>query len=202
MAWKPPSAPIIPDIGEIPHKKEVSDEAREIFANMEPRGPEAIMKNVMERDQEIAEEIIAAGSASEAAVAFLGDLQAADTIKFGPEVFTKDFVALLRDEYDKVKLTLSFNDVLEIVYRVELKTPFFYFGIGTSDDKFIVGLVPIPTWHEEKALSVFDLELYVIPDFLTRIDYGKFDFDPEMTPAQVRREMIKLGFQENHDILV
>lgn len=201
MAWKPDSNKPM-DLGEIPHKKQISDNE---FENMRANAPDRDMHEAQERQHDLEEQILAdivdQGEKYEEVVAFIGGFLGDHEQYNGPGILLDDFIVDLSNELRKnSKVKLGFDEVLDIAYKLNLKPSDFYFGIDVQD-KIIVVIVPIIIWEQEKRLDDRKLEDRIIPNWLIRVSGSRFEIKDDMPPSKVRKELLKAGFVENHDII-
>lgn len=201
MAWKSDSNKPM-DLGEIPHKKQISDDELE---NMRANAPDRDMHEAQERQHDLEEQILAdivdQGEKYEETVAFISGFLDGHEQYNGPGILLDDFIVDLSNELRKnSKVKLGFDEVLDIAYKLNLKPSDFYFGIDVQD-KIIVVIVPIIIWEQEKRLDDRKLEDFIIPDWLNRISKSRFEIKDDMPPSKVRKELLKAGFNENHDII-
>lgn len=200
MAWKPDSNKPM-DLGEIPHKKQISDEE---LANMRVNAPDRDMHEAQEKqaklEEQILSDIVDQGEKYEEAVAFISGFLVGNQQYDGPGILLDDFIVDLSNELRKTpEVKLDFNEVLEIAYKLNLKPSDFYFGIDVQD-KLIVVITPIVIWEQEKRLDDNKLVDHILPDWLDKITGSKFEIKDDMPPSKVRKELLKIGFVENHDI--
>jgi len=200
MAWKPDSNKPM-DLGEIPHKKQISEEE---LANMRVNAPDRDMHEGRERQQELEEQILAdivdQGEKYEEAVAFISGFLVGHDQYAGPGILLDDFIVDLSNELQQTpEVKLDFDEVLDIAYKLNLKPSDFYFGIEVQD-KIIVMITPIVIWEQEKRLDDRKLEDRIIPDWLNRVSGSQFEVKDDMAPSKARKELLKIGFIENHDI--
>ncbi len=200
MAWKPDSNKPM-DLGEIPHKKKISDEE---LANMRVNAPDRDMHEAQEKqaklEEQILSDIVDQGEKYEEAVAFISGFLVGNQQYDGPGILLDDFIVDLSNELRKTpEVKLDFNEVLEIAYKLNLKPSDFYFGIDVQD-KLIVVITPIVIWEQEKRLDDNKLVDHILPDWLDKITGSKFEIKDDMPPSKVRKELLKIGFVENHDI--
>jgi len=201
MAWKPDSNKPM-DLGEIPHKKKISEEE---LANMRVNAPDRDMHEAQEKQHELEEQVLAdivdQGEKYEEAVAFISGFLVGNQQYDGPGILLDDFIVDLSNELQKTpEVKLDFNEVLEIAYKLNLKPSDFYFGIDVQD-KLIVVITPIAIWDQEKRLDDNKLVDHILPDWLDRISGSQFEIKDDMSPSKVRKELLKTGFVENHDIV-
>jgi len=201
MVWKPGNSPQL-DLGEIPHKREISDTE---LANMRAHAPDRDLKEAADeyaaRQQEILDGIVSDGDDAVDALTLINDLQGNEEFGVGPDVIAEDFSEKVETKLEELKSPLDFDVVMDVWYKKELSSSMFYFGISTRDDigAYII-LVSIPYWEEHKCLDDRDLEAYVAPAFLSRIMEAQYEIIGK-SPSKARRELISLGFVENHDII-
>ena len=205
MAWKPPTTTSF-DAGEIPGKGRMSDEQSARLDAGAPQNNTADwlgMKggDMDEFQQAALDQIVAMGDQHEEIMAFIDDLldkKQGDKII---NVFADDHEQNLRDEYDNAKLTATFDDTLEITRTRFIMPSSFHFGIGdpkgTGDINVVI--TPILCWENSKTLEKPDFVKRVAPDFLEYVDDSIYEFK-DMSPSEVRKEMIKRGFVENHEV--
>ena len=201
MAWKPDSNKPM-NLGEIPHKKQISDDELE---NMRENAPDRDMHEAQERQHDLEKQILAdivdQGKKYEKAVAFIGKFLDEHGQYNGPGILLDDFIVDLSNELRKTpKVKLGFDEVLDIAYKLNLKPSDFYFGIDVQD-KIIVVITPIVIWVKEKRLDDNKLVEPFLPDWLDRISGSRFEIKDDMPPSKVRKELLKIGFDENHDII-
>lgn len=201
MAWKPDSNKPM-DLGEIPHKKQVSDEELE---NMRTNAPNRDIHEAEDRQLELEEQILAdivdQGEKYEKAVAFIGGFLDGHNQYNGPGILLDDFIVDLSNELQKTsEVKLDFDEVLDIAYKLNLKPSDFYFGVDVQD-KIIVVIVPIIIWEQERRLDDRKLEDLIIPDWLVRISGSHFEIKDDISPSKARKDLLKSGFVENHDIV-
>ena len=75
------------------------------------------------------------------------------------------------------------------------------FGIGGHKGIVEINVVinPILCWVNLKSLEKTDFVSRVVPDFLKYVDDFIYEFK-DMSPSEVRKEMLAQGFVEKHDI--
>lgn len=201
MAWKPESNKPM-DLGEIPHKKQISDEE---LANMRVNAPDRDMHEAQEKQAKLEEQILAdivdQGEKYEEAVAFISGFLVGNQQYDGPGILLDDFIVDLSNELQQTpEVKLDFNEVLDIAYKLNLKPSDFYFGIDVQD-KLIVVITPIAIWEQEKRLDDNKLVDHILPDWLDKIAGSQFELKDDMSPSKVRKELLNTGFVENHDIV-
>lgn len=201
MAWKPDSNKPM-DLGEIPHKKKISDEE---FENLRANAPDREIRDAEGRQQELEEKILAdivdQGETYEEAVAFISGFLVGNQQYDGPGILLDDFIVDLSNELQKTpEVKLDFNDVLDIAYKLNLKPSDFYFGIDVQD-KLIAVITPIAIWEQEKRLDDNKLVDHILPDWLDKVAGSRFEIKDDMSPSKARKELLKTGFVENHDIV-
>lgn len=201
MAWKPGNTSQL-DLGEIPHKRQISDEE---FANMRANAPDreehqAAME-YEKRQQTILEDIISAGDDAVDALTLITDLQDNEEMGIGPMVLDDGFVDAVETKLEERHSPLDIDTVIEVWYKKELTPEMFYFGIGMDNNNNpYVTLVSIPYWEENGCLDDRGLEDHVAPGFLGRLMEATYEII-DKTPSQARRDLVKLGFIENHEII-
>lgn len=201
MAWKPESNKPM-DLGEIPHKKQISDEE---LANMRVNAPDRDMHKAQEKQAKLEEQILAdivdQGEKYEEAVAFISGFLVGNQQYDGPGILLDDFIVDLSNELQQTpEVKLGFNEVLDIAYKLNLKPSDFYFGIDVQD-KLIVVITPIAIWEQEKRLDDNKLVDHILPDWLDKIAGSQFELKDDMSPSKARKELLNTGFVENHDIV-
>lgn len=200
MAWKPNTNKPM-DLGEIPHKKQVSDEE---LANMRVNAPDRDMHEAQEKQEKLEEQILSdivdQGKKHETVVAFIGGFLNENQQYNGPGILLDDFIVGLSNELQQTpEVKLDFDEVLEIAYKLNLKPSDFYFGIDVQTDLIVV-ITPVAIWEQEKRLDDNKLVDHVLPEWLNRISGSKFEITNDMAPSKVRKELLNIGFAENHDI--
>ncbi len=200
MAWKPESNKPM-DLGEIPHKKQISDEE---FENLRANAPDREIREAEDRQHDLEEQILAnivdQGEKYEETVAFISGFLVGNPQYDGPGILLDDFIVDLSSELQKTpEVKLDFNEVLDIAYKLNLKPSDFYFGIDVQD-KIVVVITPIVVWVQEKRLDDNKLVDHIVPDWLNRIAKTQFEIKDDMLPSKARKELLKIGFVENHDI--
>lgn len=201
MAWKPDSNKPM-DLGEIPHKKQISDDELE---NMRANAPDRDMHEAQKRqhdlEKQILTDIVDQGEKYEKAVAFISGFLVGNQQYDGPGILLDDFIVDLSNELRKTpKVKLDFDEVLDIAYKLNLKPSDFYFGIDVQD-KLIVVITPIAIWEQEKRLDDNKLVDHILPDWLDKIAGSQFELKDDMSPSKARKELLKTGFVENHDVV-
>jgi len=201
MAWKPDTNKPM-DLGEIPHKKQITDEE---FEKLRANAPDREIREAEDRQQELEEQILSdivdQGEQYEEAVAFISGFLVGNQQYDGPGILLDDFIVDLSNELQKTpEVKLDFNDVLDIAYKLNLKPSDFYFGIDVQD-KLIAVITPIAIWEQEKRLDDNKLVDHILPDWLDKIAKSRFEIKDDMSPSKARKELLKTGFVENHDIV-
>ena len=101
MAWKPDSNKPM-DLGEIPHKKQISEEE---LANMRVNAPDRDMHEAHEKqaklEEQILTDIVDQGEKYEEAVAFIGGFLVGHDQYAGPGILLDDFIVDLSNELQK-----------------------------------------------------------------------------------------------------
>ncbi len=206
MGWNKPTTKAF-DPGEIPGKGQMSDAQSARLDAGAPKNNAADWLgitggNMDEFEQAALDQIVAMGDQHEEIMAFIDDLLENSP---NPEniinVFDDAQEQRLRDEYDNAKLTATFEDTLEIVRTRFIKPAAFYFGMGDPKGTGNINVVitPILCWEKSKTLDKPDFVTRVVPDFLEYVDDSIYEFK-DMSPSEVRKEMLKRGFVENHDV--
>lgn len=206
MGWTPPSTKSF-DAGEIPGKGRMSDEQS---ARLDAGAPKnntndwlGMTGGNMDKFQKAAmDQIIAVGDQHKEIMAFIDDLlENSPNANKIINVFDDDHEQHLRDAYDSANLTATFEDTLKIVQTRFIFPAAFYFGIGdpkgTGDINVVI--TPILCWENLKSLEKPDFVSRVVPDFLKYVDDFIYEFK-DMSPSEVRKEMLAQGFVEKHDI--
>ena len=206
MGWKPPSTPLF-EAGEIPGKGRMSDEES---ARLDKYAPEnkigQLFGDVKDFDLEqhqidALDEIMKIGQHEEI-MEFLDDL--ANVKGFEEEtvdVGNPNYENFLKTEFSKENMVATFDDTL-LVARKRFALPhIFYFGIGDAmkNGTITVAITAIQRWDANKQLDISGLSDIVAPDFLKKVDESIYEFE-DMSPAKVRKELLKIGFIEQHEI--
>lgn len=201
MAWKQSSNKPM-KLGEIPHKKQISDdELKNLRANAPDRESREAADMQRQHEEQILADIVDQGEKHEKAVMFLIDFFNLKNQYTGHGIFLDDFIVDLSNELQHSSdVELKFDEVLDIAYKLNLKPFNFYFGIDIQD-KVTVVFVPIIVWDQRKHWDDRDLEDFVVPSWLSKLHRAQFKIEGDMTPAKARKELIKIGFLENHDII-
>ncbi len=210
MAWKPPTDKVF-TAGEIPGKGEISDAE---MANLEANRPKKdiaamfggdaadIAKQIEqlpEVQQTQLDQLLPVGDGQKI-YDWLDELKDSKQIGLGPAVLESSFETAILAEVASGKSFLV-SEVLRIAYLKELRPILFYFGIGMIGSDLQVVVTPMPVWEELGQWDVTDISDVVVPSFLTRVRSSVYDFDTSMTASTVRKQMVKLGFVEKHEII-
>lgn len=211
MAWTPPKQKAF-EPGEIPGKKEISDEER---ANLEEHRPnkdvEAMFggdsKRIMQQietlpavQQEQLDPLLSVGN-GQAISDWLQTLQDSKDFGLGIAVLENNFESEMMVEIGSSGHSFLTSEVLKIVYLKELRPIMFYFGIGIVNDNLRVAVTPIPDWEKIGLWDASTISDNVVPEFLVNVQASVYDFDKTMTASQVRKDMVHLGFVEKHEII-
>ena len=182
----------------MPHKKELSDEELETMRANAPDRETFLAQQAYDAHQEkILEEIVQAGQSD--ILMAVNDLEQAG-FAAGPEIFESEFPEALEDALENIGSEADPDDVLDVFFKKNLQPGMFYFGIGMDQQTgpYVV-LVPIRVWEKDKCLDDRELEDYVAPPWLKRLMEAQYSIDGK-TPGAARRELLKLGFVEKHEI--
>lgn len=211
MAWTPPTQKAF-EPGEIPGKKTISAEEQ---ANLDKNRPEKDVdamfgKTELHKDpekvlalpeiQSSALDLILQKSEGQEIAVLLDEWKDNDEFGVLAKVLENGFWQQAEDKLDESGKDYEVEDVLEIVYLRELRSIMFYFGMGMMNDEMVVVITPIPEWEEHKRWNDQSIADYVIPDFLLKLTKSIYSIKDDMTPSQVRKELIKLSFVEKHEI--
>ncbi len=211
MAWKPPTQKAF-DAGEIPGKKKISDEE---MANLEANRPSQdvhamfggdpkdlmeTIHNLSDAQQERLDQILPVGN-GQSISDWLEELQDSKEFGIGAAVLAHNFESDMMAEVGSSGKSFLVSEVLKIVYLKELRPIMFYFGMGMVDNALRVVVTPIPDWEEIGLWDVSDISDNVVPDFLTKVKPSVYSFDKSMSASDVRKQMVKLGFIEKHEII-
>ena len=207
MAWKLPTKKAF-DAGEIPGKKEISAAEQ---ANLDKYRPDKDVEAMF--GQGAAVNQIGPGPGQSIPVNmpmaaydpdivdFLDDLKKQKKFGIGDTVLATDFLILMEAEISAAGKTWDVYDALEIAYSRELFPPVFYFGMGMINNEMRVVMTPVVYWEQFQRLDDRSISDYILPDFLSRSMECVYDFDQNMTASQVRKELVKLGFVEKHEMV-
>ncbi len=211
MAWTPPTQKAF-EPGEIPGKKTISAEEQ---ANLDKYRPEKDVVDMMggdstkileqgltptEAQTSILDEIFQE-SENQDISALLDEWKENDEFGLLGKVLEDDFLENLEDRLDVAGKDYDSMEVAEVAYAKELRPIMFYFGMGMMNDEMVVIMTPIPEWEIHQRWNDQSLADYVIPDFLSRLTESIYSFDSDdMTASKVRKQLVKLGFMEKHEI--
>lgn len=205
MGWKAPSSPLHADLGEIPGIRELSDEERDKLAANDHDGMHSVRKSLNERKDRVAADLLNDYGQLAMDVGNFIDAWADEPSEDGPE-FDLMSDTLLYDIEEQLNITKDIfdkHDVYDIVCRRELAPMMFYFGINIdikTKKPFIV-VTREDFWDEDKTIDDDNLSRFVVPEFLVNPVDSKYEIDdPDMTPSEVRRDLLKNGFIENHGV--
>lgn len=212
MAWKPPTQKAF-EAGEIPGKKEISaEEMANLDANRPSKDIEALfggnkkeiarqIEVLPEVQQERLDELLPIGC-GQAISDWLEELQDTKEFGIGAVVLGENFESEMMAEIASSGNSFLTSEVLKIAYLKELCPIIFYFGMGMVNDKLRVVVTSIPDWDKIGLPDASDISDIVAPNFLIKVTASYYDFDDSMSASEVRKEMIKLGFVEKHEIVV
>ena len=208
MGWNPPTTTVI-DPGEIPGKGRMSDAQSDRLDKFAPSNDIQEMLGVTGGDMDdfqaaALDQIVAMGDQHEEIMAFIDDLleNVNDPSKI-INVFADDYEADLHIHYDNANLKATFDDTFEVLQLRFILPAAFYFGMGDPKGTGDINIVsaPIPCWENTKTLEKPNFVTKVVPDFLEYVDDFIYKFK-DMSPSEVRQELLNRGFVENHDIAV
>ena len=92
--------------------------------------------------------------------------------------------------------------VYDIACKRTLKPYMFFYGINMDDmlpSGFYVVITSIKRWHKDRDIDNSDLSDFIMPLFLTKIKDSTYTAK-DMSPSQIRRELVKSGFVERHEV--
>jgi len=186
----------------IDNDPKISDEE---FENLRANAPDREIREAKDRQHELEDKILAdigdQGEKHEEAVAFISGFLVGNQQYDGPGILLDDFIVDLSNELQQTpEVKLGFNEVLDIAYKLNLKPSSFYFGVDVQDE-IIVVITPIVIWEQEKRLDDNKLVDHILPDWLNKLSGSRFEIKDDMSPSKVRKELLKSGFIENHDIV-
>lgn len=205
MGWKPPSAPLHTDLGEIPGVRELSAEEEKTLDNNAPDrdGQATISKRLTEREEKIAESLIDDYGQAAMDIGDMLDEWQYDEDSAVPFNIFSDTIDT--DIYLHLKSTNSAYDaamVYDIACKRTLQPFMFYYGINMDDtlpSGYFIVITSIDKWHKDRDVDSSELSDFIAPLFLTKIKDSTY-IAKDMSPSQVRRELIKNGFVERHEI--
>lgn len=213
MGWTPGKSSGKIDMGEMPHKGIISAIEE---ANLDKYAPEhlgthaKISKAIAAQRDAVGQDILQDQHKVDIAT-WLDELKENhDGFGDGPDVFKPDFLQEL-DKHVKADARFKFDEVLTLVYRRELMSPMFYFGIAPViegkdmdyvDADYYVVVTPIPLWGDDKRIDDEGLANYVVPvDLLSELQESYYEAtDKTITASKMRKKLIALGFVENHEV--
>ena len=213
MAWQPPTQNVF-DAGEMPQKKIITDEQQ---ANLDANTPNKDVETMFGGQKmqakgyhelsdiqiERVTDLLTTGNNQEISV-FLEELKDASELGIAENVLADDFVQRLSQEITNHGKKYLLQDVITVAYTKELRPPMFFFGMYymEEDDIMAVVITPVAEWMDHKRWNDQSLADYVIPEFLARLEESIYEFDADvMSVSKVRKELIKMGFVEQHEIV-
>ena len=208
MGWKPTTTPLF-EPGEIPGKGAMSNEQSERLDKFAPKnkigellGNADTEFDLVQHQIDTLDQIMKVGQHEEI-MAFLDDLANAKGLEEQVvDVADPNYETFLRAEYSKENLVATFDETL-FVARTRFALPhLFYFGIGDvmKNGTITVAITAIPRWDANKQLDISGLSDIIVPDFLKKVDESIYEFE-DMSPSKARKELLKLGFMEQHEIV-
>lgn len=210
MGWKPGNN-IQHDLGEIPHKGQVSEQSLNKMRENAPNRDEWQAEQAyLSHQEELLEDILSSNVNSEEILEKITQAQEQQKLGVGITVFEPDFTQKVETFVEENLPNQDVDDVIEIWYKKELRPDMFYFafdldGKRTAETAFSSStpplvITPIILWENEKVWCDQGLANYIIPAWVSASYESVYDVS-DKTPAQARRELLKLGFVENHDII-
>lgn len=205
MAWTPPTAPKHTDLGEIPGIRELSDEERATLEAADPNGGmHSVRKNLEKREEATADALVNEyGQLAMDIGNFIDDWMenpSEDSPEFN--ILSETLYADIEGRLNDTKDMYGAEDVFDIACRRHLVPMMFYFGVNvdSTTGKTFVVVTKGGWWNEGKILDTDSLSRFIVPDFLSNPDDSRYDVDADMSPSEVRRELKKNGFIENHEV--
>lgn len=205
MAWTPPTAPKHTDLGEIPGIRELSDEERAKLEAADPNGGmHSVGKNLEKHREATADDLVNEyGQLAMDIGNFIDDWEenpSEDSPEFN--ILSETLYADIEERLNDTKDMYGADDVFDIACRRELVPMMFYFGVNidaTTGKPFAV-VTRGDWWNNGKILDTDNLARFVVPECLSNPYNSRFDVDPDMSPSELRRELKKNGFIENHEV--
>lgn len=205
MGWKPPSAPVHTDLGEIPGVRELSTEEEKTLDRNAPDrdGQATVRKRLSEREENIAEALIDDYGQDAMDIGNMLDDWMEDEQAAVPFDIFSDTIKT--DIYLHLKAIGSSHDAImthDIACKRILKPSMFFYGINMDDtlpSGFYVVITSIQRWYKDRDIDNSDLSDFVMPLFLTKVNDSTYTAK-DMSPSQIRRELAKSGFVERHEV--
>ena len=199
MGWKPGQTTRL-ELGEIPHKRQISDEE---LTNMRRNAPNReefeLMEKEKQRHNEILDEIRAGGQEEILEFAdYYASCTEIDVVDFFNGNLRNNIINFMNSE----NINHDIDDVMTIFYKKALIPAMYYFAIdlSASDVEFV--FTPAAIWDEEQKIDDSGFESYIMPQWLDKISNSRYKINnSEYTPAKARRDLITLGFFENNEIV-
>lgn len=210
MGWKPGGPQI--EIGEIPHKGVVSEQE---LANLQKNAPD--VENPFTRGQRLAEaqekaveDFINTCANGDRLLEVYAELEEdLDEYYQGFDEDQEDNPTIVLDPYeDGFAVTImtaaqnagvSEQDLRDLACTKALGANCFYFAVDAANGRVLIA--PIQVWDETSALDHREYEQIVAPEWLEQDAPGVFRIIDGRSMAEARREMKRLLFRENFDLV-
>lgn len=201
MGWTPGAIPNL-ELGEIPHKGKVTDAQLDQLRKFAPdREAREAARQLDEQMKARRDDILSAGQESMDAYGLIDQLLE-NGIGEGIGITMPNFPTQVSDALANFNSSLDPALVTDVFYKRELRPMHFFFGLKADGPEPCFVIAPIGPWVKDQAKVVeqFGIEVYVVPDWLEKIEDGIYK-PVGKSMAQARRDLNQAGFNENHEIV-